>query len=106
MFSLGLRNFDRFFPSKCTTKGKRASSSTQQPLRATTRPLVSKQINHPTKHNTGQPKAIEESILYGAGNLTMKKKIVYGLPIPLAHAAPIDNNDTPLPKIVHGKDFS
>jgi hypothetical protein len=32
----------------------------------------------------------------------MKKKMVHGLLIPVAHTTPINHNDAPLPEIVHG----
>jgi len=36
----------------------------------------------------------------------MEKKMVYRFPIPFAHTTPINHNDMPHPKIVHGKNFS
>jgi hypothetical protein len=36
----------------------------------------------------------------------MEKKMVYGLPNPFAHAAPINHDNMPLPKIVNGKNLS
>jgi hypothetical protein len=35
----------------------------------------------------------------------MKKKMVHGLRIPLAHTTYLDHNDMLFPKVVHGKDF-
>jgi hypothetical protein len=36
----------------------------------------------------------------------MKKKVVYRLPIPLAHARSVHHDDVPPPKIIEGEDLA
>jgi hypothetical protein len=48
-----------------------------------------------------KPKGLKKTF-----HLTMEKKMVNGLHIPLIHATPVNHNDMPLPKIVHVKDIS
>jgi hypothetical protein len=57
------------------------------------------------RHNPTQPTSIEENIPNGRSNLTVKEKMVHGLPIHFAHTIPINHNNVLLPEIVHGKDF-
>jgi hypothetical protein len=43
---------------------------------------------------------------HSTSNLTMKEKMIYGLPFHFTHTTPIDHDDVPLLEIVHGKNLS
>jgi hypothetical protein len=69
-------------------------------------PPTSLQIEYSFKCNLRQPKSTEENILNSTSNLTMKQKMIFGLPIHFTHTTPINHNNALLLEIVHGKDLS
>jgi Fe-S cluster assembly scaffold protein SufB len=50
-----------------------------------------------------KPKRLKEAIQNGISHVTMKKKVVYELPIPLTHATSVHHDDGPLPEVIQGK---
>jgi hypothetical protein len=58
-----------------------------------------------SRHNLRQSRTTEKGNPNGISHVTMKKNVVYGLPIPLTPAASVHHNDVPLLKVIHDKDL-
>jgi hypothetical protein len=53
-----------------------------------------------------QSRSIEKKNPNGISHITMKKKMVHELPIPLTHAILVHHNGVPLPEVIHYKNLS
>ena len=79
--SHGPQNFYNSFSSKDTTKSTKAPFSTHHRFECWGGPLTGIQINYSSsRYDSRQPKSTEENIIKGTSNLTMKQKMVRGLP--------------------------
>jgi hypothetical protein len=60
------------------------------------------------RHNPGQTKnkKVKKGNPNGTSHITMNKKVVHGLLIPLTHATSIHHKDVPLPKVIQDKDLT
>jgi hypothetical protein len=52
------------------------------------------------RHNLGHPKTTKKNTSNGGSHITMKKKVVHRLLIPLAHTTYVHHDDVPAPDII------
>jgi len=59
-----------------------------------------------SRHNPGHPKTTKKSTSNGGSHITMKKKVVHKLSIPLAHATSVHHDDVPPLEIIQHEDLT
>lgn len=63
-------------------------------------------VDYMSRHNPRQTKMTEEVNPNGISHITVKKKIVYGLPVFLTHVISVHHNDVSLFEDIHGKNLT